>query len=200
MVRHGFRRPDNQSLGLGVWPAQADIDGTHRAGDRPRRERPPPLHVFLRAGQDGQVLGPGVQQGHPALPRPPQRRVLPGPPPYAGHPAHGGKGCLLQGLGHEDEGSDPLPDGPRQHGVFDPDPRHRPAGHHGIPRQHCEALGPGCGEAPDDADSPQEGRAGDGHASQGVHFLLGIIRQHQEVQAPGWCLHAQHAPAPEEHH
>ena len=36
------------------------------AGDRAGAVAPAPLHVLLRPGQAGQVLGPGVQQGEPA--------------------------------------------------------------------------------------------------------------------------------------
>ncbi len=46
-----------------LWAWVAACVRTRAAGHGPGGERPAPLHVFVRAGQDGQVLGPGAEQG-----------------------------------------------------------------------------------------------------------------------------------------
>ena len=115
VVRDRVRGSHDQDLGPGVRAAQADADGPHRAGDGHRGERQAPVHVQLRPRQDGQVLGPRVQQGDPTLPRAPLRRVLARVAPRAGRAHDGRQGQRVQGVGHANQDAGVLPLWPRQH-------------------------------------------------------------------------------------
>lgn len=57
-------------LGLGVWRAETVFDGSYLDDPWARSVGPSSVSLLLCRRQDGQVLGPRDEQGHPALSRP----------------------------------------------------------------------------------------------------------------------------------
>mmetsp|Transcript_28019 Transcript_28019/g.91603 ORF Transcript_28019/g.91603 Transcript_28019/m.91603 type:complete len:255 (-) Transcript_28019:173-937(-) len=199
MVRDGIRGPDHQSVGPRVRAAQADADGAHRASDGARGELEAPVHVLVRARQNGQVLGPRVQQSDPALPRAPLRRLLPRAAPRARHPLHGRARLDVPRVGHAHEAANLLPLRPRKHRLLHHRAEARPAGDHRRPRLHHQAVGPCRGQDDEHPHLPQKGDPSDGDAPNRVFLRVGVGGQHQKVSAPDRRLSPQHAQQPKVH-
>jgi hypothetical protein len=105
VFRHWVERQDHQVLGSGGWLAEDHADWPHQCSARSRSFSQPSLPLLLRRGQDGKVLGFGIEQGSQTIPWALKWSLCSGSPPGIRPVDHRRQRLNRESLGHEDQSS-----------------------------------------------------------------------------------------------